>query len=446
MLSNYLKLAWRILGRKKFFTFISLFGTSFTLGILMVIISFLQSELGTSEPLSNKDQLIYLNTLALQRRYFDTIITVDTIVEMEEMKFDTTMEFKQRGRSTWNSDMNNGIAEDYLSDLSSMEDETIFNYGAYHDVYVNGVKLTIQSMYTDPSHFKIFDYQLLEGRFMDKNDMDQASKVMIINQDLAENYFGMRSGVTGKMLEMDGSEYRIIGVIKTVKKAVPFVGPDAFVPYTCANEDDQTSFYHGYYNVIFKRKANVSLKTAKKEIEAVADLIPLDHPSKPEGYNEVVFRPQSYDEMFAKALYYDEDEEKSYTVMKWVLISLLSLFVLLPTLNLINLNVSRIMDRSSEIGVRKAYGAHQGNILAQFVTENIVQTIIGGLIGLVLAISLINLLNNSGALGDIYLIMNPKFYVYSLLATLFFGILSGLAPAYKMSKLHIVNALKNNKI
>jgi len=53
MLSNYIKLAWRVLGRKKFFTFISLFGISFTLGILMVILSFLQGELGTDAPLAH---------------------------------------------------------------------------------------------------------------------------------------------------------------------------------------------------------------------------------------------------------------------------------------------------------------------------------------------------------------------------------------------------------
>ena len=116
--------------------------------------------------------------------------------------------------------------------------------------------------------------------------------------------------------------------------------------------------------------------------------------------------------------------------MKWVLFSLLAFFILLPTLNLINLNVSRIMDRSSEIGVRKAFGAHQGNILTQFVVENIVQTLIGGLIGLGLALLVINAINTGGALGDSTLRLSPKFFIYSFVITLIFGILSGLLPAY----------------
>lgn len=118
---------------------------------------------------------------------------------------------------------------------------------------------------------------------------------------------------------------------------------------------------------------------------------------------------------------------------------------MLPTLNLINLNVSRIMERSSEIGVRKAFGATQSNILGQFIVENIVQTILGGLLGMGLAMIMIKMINDAGLLGDIILKVNYKFYVYSLIICLIFGLLSGLLPAYRMSKLHVVNALKQTK-
>ena len=104
------------------------------------------------------------------------------------------------------------------------------------------------------------------------------------------------------------------------------------------------------------------------------------------------------------------------------------------------------MERSSEIGVRKAFGAHQGNILSQFIIENIIQTLLGGILGLGLALLLINVVNKGGHLGDVVLTLSPKFFLYSFLATLLFGVLSGLLPAYRMSKLQIVNALKENTI
>ena len=61
------------------------------------------------------------------------------------------------------------------------------------------------------------------------------------------------------------------------------------------------------------------------------------------------------------------------------------LFMLLPTINLVNINISRIMERSSEIGVRKAFGASSSTIIGQFIVENIFLTLLGGLLGFVLS-------------------------------------------------------------
>jgi len=123
--------------------------------------------------------------------------------------------------------------------------------------------------------------------------------------------------------------------------------------------------------------------------------------------------------------------------------ALLSLFILLPTLNLINLNVSRILERSSEIGVRKAFGADRTVLLTQFIVENVVQTFIGGLIGLGLALLMMYLINDAKLMGDVILKVNYRFFIYSFLICILFGVVSGFLPAYRMSKLHVVSALKS---
>jgi len=108
--------------------------------------------------------------------------------------------------------------------------------------------------------------------------------------------------------------------------------------------------------------------------------------------------------------------------------------------------VSRIMERSSEIGVRKAFGADRNTILFQFVVENIVQTFIGGLIGLVMAMLFIYIINDTKLMGDVILKLNYRFFFFSLIICLIFGLVSGLLPAYRMSKMHVVSALKQNKL
>jgi len=247
-------------------------------------------------------------------------------------------------------------------------------------------------------------------------------------------------------MKINETMYKVIGMYKHTGKIMPYVSPDAVIPYTNADLDNQDSFYHGFFNVLFKKKNTASAEKLKEEIMYAATTIPMDHPTKPEGYEEAEFEPNTYNEDYAQAIYYNKDAKKSYRIMKWIIFSLIAFFIVLPTLNLINLNVSRILDRSSEIGVRKAFGAHNGNIIFQFIVENIVQTFIGGLLGLGLAYFLINLLNNVGYMDDAILEMNYKFFLYSFLATLVFGILSGFLPALRMSKLHIVKALKQAKI
>ena len=445
MIYNYLKLAWRVLGRKKFFTFISLFGISFTLGIFMIIVSFLQNQLGANTPISQKEDLIFLERLELRREFFDTITVVDTIQGNLGMVYDTTYEYRSRGRMNNTSELNNKIIEQYLTNLPSIEDRTLFSVST-SDIYVNSVKLSLLVIHTDHSFWNVFDHQLIEGRYFDQTETERAAQVMVISEKTAVDYFGTSKNIIDRELEMEGKLFKIVGLIKTIKRSTSYLSPDVVIPYTIADASIQSNFYHGFYEVMFKKSSETSLRQAKEVIDDAAKTIPLDHPDNTEGYDQIILGTSSFDEMLAQDLYDDDDEEKSYAVMKWALIILLVLFILLPTLNLINLNVSRIMDRSSEIGVRKAFGAHRQNILMQFILENIVQTILGGIIGLFLAIGGIYLLNNSGALGEVRLTLNASFFLYAIGVTLLFGILSGLIPAFKMSQLHIVKALKSTQL
>jgi putative ABC transport system permease protein len=446
MLSNYIKLAWRILARKKFFTFISLFGISFTLGILMVALSFLQSELGSNAPLSNKTDIVFVPGLRLQKIHYDTITTIDTILTNSIEVYDTTYEYNRRGTMRWNSEFNNNLLEDRMSDLEHAFDRTIFNAGAKHDVFVNGIKLTLNTLYGDPNYWNVFDHEIIKGRVFDDAEMKNAAKLVVISDKTAQDYFGGKEKAIDNEMFIDGKNYLVIGMYKHFGKMSSFVSPDIVIPYSNLNEDNQDSYYHGFYQVIYLKKESSSIQALKDNINYAGSLIPLDHPSKPAGYNEIVLQPETYNEMFASAVYSDEDSSKSLSIMKWVLLSLLLFFILLPTLNLINLNISRILERSAEIGVRKAFGAHQSNIISQFIIENIMQTLIGGTLGLALALCVISIINNGGYLGSAVLKLNPKFFIYSFITILVFGVLSGLLPAYRMSKLQIVNALKENSL
>jgi putative ABC transport system permease protein len=129
-----------------------------------------------------------------------------------------------------------------------------------------------------------------------------------------------------------------------------------------------------------------------------------------------------------------------------LLFLLMLLFMLLPTLNLVNINLSRILDRASEIGVRKAFGASSRTLVGQFVVENVVLTLIGAGLSLVLSAFALQALNASEVIPHSQLALNFRIFLYGLAIALFFGVLSGVYPAWRMSKLHPVQALRGRPV
>ena len=118
------------------------------------------------------------------------------------------------------------------------------------------------------------------------------------------------------------------------------------------------------------------------------------------------------------------------------------LFMLLPAVNLVNLNVSRIMERASEIGVRKAFGASS-------------RTLVGAVRGREHRADagrcgrrhpacgrVLRLLNEHGPFTYAHFVVNPRVLLYGLRLAVIFGVFSGVYPAWRMSRLHPVEALK----
>jgi putative ABC transport system permease protein len=110
--------------------------------------------------------------------------------------------------------------------------------------------------------------------------------------------------------------------------------------------------------------------------------------------------------------------------------------------NLVNINISRIMERASEIGVRKAFGAPSRTLVGQFLVENILLTLVGSVIGFVLSVLALRAVSQSGLFTYAHFSLNPRVFAYGILAALAFGLLSGVYPAWRMSRLNPVDALR----
>jgi putative ABC transport system permease protein len=118
-----------------------------------------------------------------------------------------------------------------------------------------------------------------------------------------------------------------------------------------------------------------------------------------------------------------------------------ALFMLLPAVNLVNLNISRIMERAPEIGVRKAFGASSRTLVGQFVVENVFLTLVGAAIGLAITAIVLQVINASGLILYAELSLNYRIFGWGVVLAVAFGLLSGVYPAWRMSRMHPVQAL-----
>jgi putative ABC transport system permease protein len=145
----------------------------------------------------------------------------------------------------------------------------------------------------------------------------------------------------------------------------------------------------------------------------------------------------------ARSLFGGHDEEVDHSgKLLGALGLLVAFFLLLPTVNLVNLNVIRILERASEIGVRKSFGATGRTLVGQFLVENLVLTALGAALGLAAAPLVMAALSNSVLLPQAQLHMNPVVALWGLVLAVALGVISGVYPAWRMSRLHPVRALK----
>ncbi|BAU55113.1 ABC transporter permease [Mucilaginibacter gotjawali] len=406
MLKNYFKIAIAVLRRRKFFTFISLFGISFTLTILLVLTAFIDKVVGDNYPDRKRDRSLYINRL------------------------------EQKGKDmSMSGALSYYFLSHYAGSMKTPVKMTIFSGFGGTNTYVNNKKIAVDYKYTDANYWDILEYDFLEGKAFTKQQVDNAEKVAVISEDIKKAYFGDVASVVGKFIEADNVKYRVIGVVKDIPITSYMTYSQIYLPYTVSKTDYKDKGYGGGYSAILLANSSADVQKMHDEYEQLVKRIPITT----KGISVMYSHANSY-----LASYVDtgREDQSGVILVITVLGTFVFLFMLLPTLNLVNINITRIMERSSEIGVRKAFGASSKTLVYQFIVENIILTLLGGIIGIVLAFIAIQILNNANLIPNLVLSVNLMVLFIGLIICLVFGLISGVYPAWRMSKLNVVTALK----
>ncbi|MBT0665385.1 ABC transporter permease [Geobacter pelophilus] len=284
-------------------------------------------------------------------------------------------------------------------------------------------------MGTTPEYFDIREWGIVSGRSMVQQDVDGGSKTCLLGQTVAENLFGGDDPV-GKIIRIKKVPFTVIGVLD--RKGQSPQGQDQddtiFVPFRTAQRNLIRSQQQNSVGAIMvKGKSEELLGKAEEEIKAL-----LDQRHRITNGKEPDYSTRNLSEILAVA-------EQSSKAMSLLLGAVASISLIVGGIGIMNIMLVSVTERTREIGIRMAIGARRNDILMQFMTEAVLLTMIGGIIGICMGAGGAMVVSKMLEWPTLISIQSVSIaFIFSAAVGIFFG----FYPARKAAQLNPIDALR----
>jgi putative ABC transport system permease protein len=280
-----------------------------------------------------------------------------------------------------------------------------------------------------PELFEIREWPVSAGRSITQQDVDSAGKVCLLGQTVADSLFGSADAI-GKIIRIKKIPFTIVGVLERKGQSPQGTDQDdtIFVPLRTAQRNlVRAQHTNNVGALIVQAKSKDLLDKAEEEINSL-----LNQRHRITGGKEPDFSTRNLSEILAVA-------EQSSKAMSLLLGAVASISLIVGGIGIMNIMLVSVTERTREIGIRMAIGARKNDILMQFMTEAVMLTLIGGLLGIAL-----------GAIGATIvskiLSWPTLISIQSITVAFFFsgaiGIFFGFYPAKKAAGLNPIDALR----
>ena len=418
MYKIYFKQAVEMLKQNKFFSVISITGTALAIMMIMVIIVTDGIKNISIAPEHYRDRTLY--------------ITYSAII-------DTVGPGSVSGRS---GSLSYHEVKDYIPLLKTPE---MITACSQNDVIV-GIEGSEESSsmkvkYTDNVFWNFYSFSFMEGKPFGEEEFLSGLKIAVVSENIATRLFKGEQAL-GQSINIGVDLYRIIGIVKNVSPIFTNAYSEVWIPYSSLSNTEQAGF-----DVMLLTKNNNDIKAIKDEFREIEKKYFYDNTHK-----SLTLRGPETHRVKAMGLYAGDDKKmtEETNIRNRKIWFMLIIIMLVPAINLSGLSMSRIKKLTPEIGVRKAFGAKRHIILVQVLSENLITSFVGGIIGLGLSVIVIFQMKDwlldipEGSTIPFNAVISIPVILSVFAVCIIINILSAAIPAYKASRMTIVNSITNN--
>lgn len=390
---NYLKVTlYRVMHNKAYATFCIL-GTAFTFVFIIITLQLAYSLTGTMPPFVHADRTIVFRSFDDKDGYNYSIPAAETFFFLNTVK---------------------GKEDCYIYDIGST---SIRVAEGYRNARVN---------FVDVGYWRVNQFDFIEGRGFTEEECDGKKYVVVVNERFARQIFN-RSDVIGEKMEVQGNECTIVGVVADYS-SLTLKSEDVWIPYTL-NKFVPKGWVSYSMGILVPESADV--EHLKREVARMIEM-------HLENQGEEVKADMS------RICTLQEEQIRKFgnDMMAYGIPAAMLLLLLIPSINIVTLNMANVSNYTREIALRRAMGASVFTAFLQVILESLFLVIVGVVLGFCLIFPVTNLIYEVGGILVISHLDYQVIVFWVLPLILIFTLLSGGIPAYWVSQKDIADTLK----